>query len=248
MLGWGDTEHEDIQSHRLAARRGGMAERAEHWWSGMLKWLVGCWALTCAECRGQDGQGHAREYGLMWARRVLGSLWRVQCLVLNCAAHGRIGGDHLLETEITVIKSWLLRPTHLNCNVAVPADKKTTNQRCSINKRDEGAEGQGMLVVSIEVTWQSHKGWSNQKLQSLPNEASSDTPSHGYLVCLVGIQCSKPIFTLQKSFPCPFKTGTTVSQNESGDWKNPFHSQYTETLFWLWGHNYQGPLNASGRS
>lgn len=33
MLEWGDTEHKDILTHRLAARRGGMAEgRALMFW------------------------------------------------------------------------------------------------------------------------------------------------------------------------------------------------------------------------
>lgn len=30
--------------------------------------------MTCAMCSGHDGQGHARECDIMWARRVLESL------------------------------------------------------------------------------------------------------------------------------------------------------------------------------
>lgn len=57
----------------------------------------------------------------------------VQCLVLNCVEHCRTGGDHLLEMEITAIKSGLLRPTHLtkgHCIVAAPANKKITGIQC----------------------------------------------------------------------------------------------------------------------
>lgn len=75
--------------------------------------------------------------------------------------------------EITAIKSWLLRPTHhltgLPCGC--PSKQGYKSQGCSINKRDEGAEGQERLGVSTEVTRESHKGCSNQKLQSLPNKA-----------------------------------------------------------------------------
>ena len=59
-----------------------------------------------------------------------------------------------------------------------------------INRTDEGAEGQKRLAVSTEVTQQSRKVWSNQKLQSLPNKASTITlgsPGNGLHVCLAGI-------------------------------------------------------------
>lgn len=80
--------------------------------------------------------------------------------------------------KITAIKSWLLRPAHhlakgLQCGC--PSKQEDYNsQGCSTNKRDEGA-GQERLIFSTEVTWQSHKGWSNRKLQSLPNKAPTMT-------------------------------------------------------------------------
>lgn len=130
------------------------------------------------------------------------------------------------------------------------SDKRALQCGCPSKEEDYKSQGWGSRtgteqVVSTEVTWQSHKGWSNQKLQSLTNKASTMTlPAMVSLSVWWGFNapnqpshCKNHSLALSKLEQC--------EQSESGGWKKPFHSQFPETLFWLWDHNYQGALNAS---